>query len=180
MSLICSDNIYAKELVVLPLFCSGIVPIQNPYTFFNFISIRMKLSADELLLRKERMKDVKAFIEKLIRDNELWRFYKTKEWITLREKILKENNYECAECKKRGRITRYDVKPDGTKVLISTVHHVQFVRKHPELALSRYYFYKGKRYDNLIPVCKACHNRLHPEKNKNNRNPDKFFNEERW
>ena len=102
MSLICSDNIYAKELVVLPLFCSGIVPIQNPYTFFNFISIRMKLSADALLLRKERMKDVKAFIEKLIRDNELWRFYKTKEWITLREKILKENNYECAECKKRG------------------------------------------------------------------------------
>ena len=40
------------------------------------------------------MKDVKAFIEKLIRDNELWRFYKTKEWITLRERILKENNYE--------------------------------------------------------------------------------------
>ena len=140
MSLICSDNIYAKELVVLPLFCSGIVP-HKTHIPFNFISIRMKLSADALLSREERMKDVKAFIEKLIRDNELWRFYKTKEWITLRERILKENNYECAECKKRGRITRYDVKPDGTKVLISTVHHVQFVRKHPELALSRYYFY---------------------------------------
>ena len=144
MSLIYSDNIYAKELVVLPLFCSGIVPIQNPYTFLNFISIRMKLSADALLSREERMKDVKAFIEKLVRDNELWRFYKTKEWITLRERILKENNYECAECKKRGRITRYDVKPDGTKVLISTVHHVQFVRKHPELALTRLLFLQGK------------------------------------
>lgn len=126
------------------------------------------------------MNNVKAFIEKLIQDGELWRFYKTKEWIDLREKVLKENHYECAQCKKHGRITRYDIKSDGTKTLISTVHHVQFVRKHPELALSRYYYYQGKRYDNLIPVCKSCHNLLHPEKRKSKPNQNKYTNNEKW
>lgn len=124
--------------------------------------------------------NVKKYIEQLIEDDELWRFYKTKEWRVLKEKILKENNYECAECKRRGKITRYDVKPDGTKTLISTVHHVQFVRKHPELALSRTYWYKGKQYDNLIPVCKSCHNNLHPEKRKKYDKENHFTNEERW
>lgn len=118
------------------------------------------------------------YINTLIERNELWRFYKTKEWMSLKESVLKENNYECAECKRHGRITRYDTTPDGKRKLISTVHHVQFVRKHPELALSRYYYYDGKRYDNLLPVCKACHNKLHPEKRHGKSKT--FTNIERW
>lgn len=115
--------------------------------------------------------------------DELWRFYKSREWRTLKDKILKENHYECAECKKRGVITRYDVDDEGNKRLLSTVHHVQFVRKHPALALSRTYTYAGKTYQNLIPVCKACHNKLHPEKWKNgykHNDVEHFVNEERW
>lgn len=123
---------------------------------------------------------LKAWIEQLIKDHELWKFYKSKEWITLKEQILKENHYECVECKKHGTITRYDVDHEGNKKLISTVHHVQFVRKHPALALSRTYTYNGKTYQNLIPVCKACHNKLHPEKNKNKKSQSGFTNQEHW
>lgn len=127
--------------------------------------------------------ELKKWIEELIDNGELWRFYKSKEWRTLKEQILKENHYECAECKRHGIITRYDVDEEGNKRLLSTVHHVQFVRKHPALALSRTYTYEGKTYQNLIPVCKACHNKLHPEKRRyrqQTKNDDHFMNEERW
>lgn len=116
-------------------------------------------------------------IRELIDKDELWRFYKSKEWIALKNKILKENHYECAECRKHGVITRHD---DGGR-LLSTVHHVCHVRDHPELALSEWYkdYSTGKLERNLIPVCKACHNKLHPEKIKRV-NQDKFVNDERW
>ncbi len=129
---------------------------------------------------KKMEKDkLKKWIEELIENNQLWKFYKSKEWIELKNEVLKENHYECAECKKKGIITRYDIDDSGQKRLLSTVHHVQFVRKHPALALSKTYTYNGKEYKNLIPVCKACHNKLHPEKSKKKENSG-FVNEERW
>lgn len=125
------------------------------------------------------MKDLIDWIKQLIKQDELWRFYKCKEWIALKTSILQEAHYECAECKKHGIITRYDVDKNGKKKLISTVHHVQYVRNYPELALSRTYMYKGKSYVNLIPVCKACHNKLHPEKRAGNTS-EHYHNKERW
>ena len=107
------------------------------------------------------------WINKLIEANELWKFYKSIEFRHLKEEVLIEQHYECQECKKKGIITK-----------ANTVHHVQFVRKHPELALSKYYTYKGKQYKNLIAVCPACHNKLHPEKSKFKKK--KILNEERW
>ena len=127
----------------------------------------------------DMIKNLKQYIENLIHENELWRFYKTKEWIVLKNHVLEEFNHECYICKKNGIITRYDEDENGNRKLISTVHHNQFVRKHPELALSEFYLYNGKQYRNLIPVCKACHNKLHPEKRKN-KSSEHFTNEERW
>ena len=123
------------------------------------------------------MLSTEEWIRSLIQKDELWRFYKSKEWIALKNKIPKENHYECAECRKHGVITRHD---DGGR-LLSTVHHVCHVRDHPELALSEWYkdYSTGKLERNLIPVCKACHNKLHPEKIKRV-NQDKFVNDERW
>lgn len=126
------------------------------------------------------MRDLEKYIKSLIEKNELWRFYKTKEWIALRDKILEENHNECAICKSHGIIKRYDIDDKGTKHLIKTVHHVQHVRKHPALALSRHYYFEGKKKDNLIVVCKACHNNLHPEKRYRDNNKERFTNEERW
>ena len=114
--------------------------------------------------------ELAKWINELIDTDRLWKFYKSIEFRHLKEEVLREQHYECQECKKLGKITK-----------ANTVHHVQFVRKHPELALSKYYTYKGKQYKNLIAVCPACHNKLHPEKiENNNRNKNKFKNEERW
>lgn len=118
------------------------------------------------------------WIRDLIRKDEVWKFYKTPEWIALKEEILEENHHECRICKNRGVITRYDVDKDGNKTLLSTVHHVQWLKKYPELALSKTYVWNGKEYDNLIPVCKACHNKCHKEKAF--RRPKKFWQPERW
>ena len=104
-------------------------------------------------------KGLEKWINKLIEEDKLWKFYKSKEFRHLKEEILREQHYECQECKKLGKITKAD-----------TVHHVQHVRKYPELALSKYYTYKGKQYKNLIAVCKSCHNKLHPEKRKDLKN----------
>ncbi|MEG0667833.1 MAG: HNH endonuclease [Clostridium sp.] len=82
--------------------------------------------------------------------------------------MLEEQHYECQECLKVSKITRAD-----------TVHHVQFVRKHPRLALDKYYTYKGIQYKNLVAVCAACHNRLHPEKHFYKKK-EKPLTEERW
>lgn len=120
-------------------------------------------------------------IRDLIQRGELWRFYKSKEWIRLKTQILKANHYECAECRRHGIITRYDTDSEGHVRLLSTVHHVCHVRDHPELALSRYYkdYETGEMKPNLIPVCKACHALLHPEK-LHRENKGRYINEERW
>ena len=122
-----------------------------------------------------------SWIRELIERDELWRFYKTREWRRLKGAVLRESHYECAECRRLGKITRYDVGEDGQKRILSTVHHVMHVRDHPELALSRQYpGGDGRMHANLLPVCKACHNKLHPEKRRNGGKPEGFMNEERW
>lgn len=90
------------------------------------------------------------WIKRLIEEDKLYRFYKDKKWKTLKEKILKENHYECAWCKDKGIISK-----------AVEVHHIQFVKKHPALALSEYYTYKGKQYKNLVPLCHDCHDKAH-------------------
>ena len=123
------------------------------------------------------------WIRELIEKDELWKFYKSKDWIRLKTSVLKAAHYECAECRKQGKITRYDIGNDGKKRLLSTVHHVCHVRDHPELALSRTYkdYSTGNDEKNLIPVCKACHNKLHPEKYRHNmRKAEGYTNVERW
>ncbi len=126
-----------------------------------------------------KMKNIEEYIKSLIQKNELWKFYKTKEWKLLRDKILEENHNECAICKRNGIIKRYDVSADGKRRLIKTVHHMKHVRDHPDLALSRYYYDGKTKKANLIPVCKKCHNILHPEKGKASEK-EKYTNIERW
>ena len=125
--------------------------------------------------------NTETWIRDLIGKGELWKFYKSPEWIRLKRSVLKAAHYECQECRKHGIITRYDTDADGNKRLLSTVHHVMHVREHPELALSRTYTADGKTYQNLVPVCKACHNRLHPEKCfRKTKVAAGFTNVERW
>lgn len=111
--------------------------------------------------------ELEEWIRHLISVKQVNKFYKSPSWIKVKGEVLQEQKHSCQECLKVGKITK-----------TNTVHHVQFVRKHPRLALSKYYTHKGKQYRNLIAVCPECHNKLHPEKIKKKK--DKFVNEERW
>ena len=111
--------------------------------------------------------ELATWIRQLIKEDRLYKFYKSKDWIKLKTEILRDAHYECAVCRQHGKITRYDVDfMTGEKKLISTVHHVMHVREHPELAMSRTFRdpATGEIKTNLLPVCKSCHNKLHPEK----------------
>lgn len=113
--------------------------------------------------------ELEKYIQKLISQDKLYKFYKLKEWRKLSDAIMKENNYECQKCKAR-----------GIHTTARSVHHVQWVRKHPRLALSRTYMLEGKEYKNLIPLCEACHNAEHDKKTYAKKKSTGFTNIERW
>lgn len=110
-----------------------------------------------------------TYIRRLIDDNKLEQFYFTQDWKELRQAVLDDFFHECQECLKKGRYTRADC-----------VHHVNEVRKRPDLALSRHYTdIEGKKQNNLIPLCNTCHNLIH-DKLASWQKEGKFTNTERW
>lgn len=106
------------------------------------------------------------WIRKLIDENNLHAFYTNSEWLKLRADVLDEHKNECQRCKERGFYTK-----------ANTVHHVQYVKKHPELALSKTYIYQGKEYKQLLPLCHSCHEEVHGYRQKVKKKP---LTEERW
>lgn len=111
-------------------------------------------------------KELATWIKNLISEDKLYRFYKSKLWKQKKEKVLSDFHNECMWCRDKGKIVRAE-----------EVHHVQYVRTHPELALDEYYMYKGQWYRNLIPLCHDCHDKVH-ERMKYKKHVQ--FNEERW
>lgn len=89
-------------------------------------------------------------------EKELHAFYSSAAWIHKRAEILRRDNYECQECKKRIAVAARDgVQLRGRDCWIHravTVHHIKHLREFPELALDE---------NNLESVCVDCHNRLH-------------------
>lgn len=109
------------------------------------------------------------WLQGLIRDNNTHDFYIRPAWRALRKEVLAEQRHECQECKARGFYKR-----------ANHVHHVNHVRKHPELALSKWYMDdNGLLRRNLIAVCKECHETVcHPERLRWNKKEQ--LTEERW
>jgi 5-methylcytosine-specific restriction enzyme A len=97
----------------------------------------------------------------LIKEDNLMKFYKSRDWMKLRLEALLRDHYECQVCKSNGKYRKADC-----------VHHMKEVKTHPALALT---------LSNLQSLCNTCHNDVHDrlsvwEMNK----PKKFVNEERW
>lgn len=109
---------------------------------------------------------VRKWVQDLIEKNNLHVFYTSRLWLNLREEVLREHKYECQRCKERGFYKRAD-----------TVHHQKYVKKRPELALSKTYVFEGKEYKNLIPLCHNCHEEVHDYRRKKKK---KLLTEERW
>ena len=125
------------------------------------------------------------WIYELIRTNKLYQFYKTKEWLALRDEVMSDHHYECVDCEELGAWER-DSRGRWARSERSflrraeTVHHDYEVRDHPSMALTRYVVdAEGKRREILHPICNLCHNERHGRTLKGNA-PKKPITEERW
>lgn len=99
--------------------------------------------------------------------NDIHTFYTSGKWKQLRAQVLAMDRYECQLCKSRGRYAK-----------ATTVHHVNYVKQHPELALEIWYEWRGKRKRNLISLCHDCHEEVHGYRKKDLDKP--LLTEERW
>lgn len=107
------------------------------------------------------------YVKECIKNNEVHRFYIWSKWLRVRKEILKRDHNECVDCRAAGRYTK-----------ATTVHHINHVKHHPELALEAMYIDdKGCEQRNLISLCHKCHEKRHGYRQKNYRAP---LTEERW
>lgn len=81
------------------------------------------------------------------KDDEVWNFYRTKEWFKFRKYILARDNNLCQECLKEGKYTKGN-----------TIHHIIPVRQGQEG------WNKRLEEDNVITVCESCHSKIHRHK----------------
>jgi len=102
-------------------------------------------------------------IKAIISGNEI-KFYKSPEWRLKRAEILKRDHAECQLCRARGETTV------NTKDNPLQVHHKIHLKADISLALAD---------DNLLTVCRHCHNMQHPDKLKAQESQG-FTNQERW
>ena len=95
------------------------------------------------------------------------KLYESKEWRRLRKLVLAEDKGECQYCKAKGKYTK-----------ANTVHHVNYLKLHPELALEKYYKDDdGVTKRNLISLCHNCHEHIHEWVQKEKEEP---LTIERW
>lgn len=113
-----------------------------------------------------------TWIRRLIEDGKIYQFYKSDDWEELRDEVLRECHYECQLCLKHGIYKRAEM-----------VHHVNEVRKRPDLALTKQFVdaLTGETIINLIALCNPCHERVHDRAGTARAaNDQRFSNMERW
>lgn len=77
------------------------------------------------------------WIISLIKHKNIKAFYNSSAWQHIREEVLEEQHHECQRCKAKGLYTE-----------AVTVHHIKYLRRQPELALTK---------SNLEAICEQCH-----------------------
>lgn len=125
-----------------------------------------------------------SWIRELISAGKLYLFYKSPEWLALRNEVMEDHHWECEKCARLGAWE----KAGGSwrrseRVFLrraETVHHEHEVRKRPELALTRWEEdAAGNRRELLHPICNLCHNEEHERTLKGNK-PKPPITTERW
>ena len=91
------------------------------------------------------------FVIECIKNNNISAFYEHKLWRRIRKEILTDDKFECQICKLKGFYNKANV-----------VHHVNYLKLHPELALEKFYKSdEGVVKRNLISLCHNCHEKIH-------------------
>ena len=91
------------------------------------------------------------------------KFYNSRPWSKIRLKALQRDHHECQMCKKNPKVNRI--------IFANTVHHIQEVKNRPDLAMD---------LDNLISLCRGCHEKIHQRELVKRETKPKFMNEECW
>ena len=95
--------------------------------------------------------DIKRWVEA----DEVWRFYSSGEWKSLRNEVLREQKGECQDCREK----------KGLFDEATMVHHEQELRNRPDLALVKFYLdEQGVTHRQLTSLCDDCHEIRHPER----------------
>lgn len=117
-------------------------------------------------MQRNMTKQEIEYVEKCIAENNIHAFYVWGRWKQVRKEVLAMDHSECQRCKMRKRYTK-----------ATTVHHINYVKQHPELALEIWYEWRGRRKRNLISLCHDCHEAVHGY-----RKPEQkeILTEERW
>ena len=115
-----------------------------------------------------------VWIRQLIREDKIYQFYKSDDWLELRDEVMRDHHNECLHCMRNGIYKRAEM-----------VHHVNEVRKRPDLALTKEFrdAITNETVINLIPLCNSCHEMEHPDRFGNyreRRGIERFTNEEKW
>ena len=115
-----------------------------------------------------------VWIRQLIREDKIYLFYKTDDWLELRDDVMRDAHYECQQCLKNGIYKRAEM-----------VHHINEVRKRPDLALTREFIdaITNEKIINLVALCNSCHEKEHPDRFGNyrlQRGIERFTNDEKW
>lgn len=87
-------------------------------------------------------------------------FYNSPRWRRKQKAILRRDHYQCQLCKRFGRISEATI-----------VHHKLELAEYPELAMDD---------DNLVSVCRKCHNKLHDEKGAKAQQKRRYNHEDRY
>ena len=98
--------------------------------------------------------------------NDIHRFYVWTRWKQVRQQVLKMDHNECQRCREHHRYTA-----------ATTVHHVNYVKRHPEMALDIWYEWHGVKKRNLISLCHECHEAVHGYRKPQKQEP---LTQERW
>lgn len=98
------------------------------------------------------------------------KFYKSGDWLRLRQKALIRDNHECQECKREGKVHLDSIKKEGERKAIAlNVHHKKEIEFHPEEALN---------LDNLETLCLYHHNLIHDKGFSSEKS--RKWNDEKW
>ena len=106
----------------------------------------------------------------LIAQRNLYPFYNDRQWRRLSSEVMHEQHHECQLCKERGRHRRARL-----------IHHVNELKKRPDLAYERYYTDEhGRIKRNLIALCQSCHEAQHPDRLIKQYSTKQYLNQEKW
>lgn len=96
---------------------------------------------------------------------ERYKFYRSKEWESVRQQALERDNYECVECAKQGKVTsqQHNSKLD--------VDHIYDLEHYPNLKLNM---------ENLQVLCLYHHNLKHNRFVGKQKKKNKWADDEWW